>query len=116
MGPKGRLRIAQLHRSSHPGRVEEDGDVAADGQAGSPRRRRGPSPWLNLVIAVFWSGLGISSWITEGPRFSSIVWTVGGVAFFLLSWYQWRHPKDPSRPVRGGTSRWAGGRPEERWH
>jgi hypothetical protein len=108
--------MAHGYPISHPGRVEEDGVVAASGQAKSPRRNRGPRPWVYLIPAVFWSGLAAASWVAGGHLFESIAWTVGGVAFFLLSWYQWRHPKVLSRSVRDSTSRWGGGRPEERWH
>src|SRR5687768_15725215 len=96
--------------------VEEDGPPLRR-EARSPRRTRGrPSPWLFLTSAVFWSGLAAASWIVGMDLVFTIGCAAAGAAWFWASWYARRHANDPLPPGRGASSRWFGGRPDERWH
>jgi hypothetical protein len=67
-------------------------------------------------MALFASGLAAAAWILGMDLVFSIGWTVVTAGWFWASWYARRHANDPLPPRRGATSRWGGGRPDERWH
>jgi hypothetical protein len=66
-------------------------------------------------MTVFNGGLAAASWIFGHGLLLPIAWTVAAVAYFSASWSAWRHAYDPLPPGRRATSRWGGGRPDERW-
>jgi hypothetical protein len=102
--------------ASHHVEVVKDDGVPDKGQAPLPRRTRGrPSPWVPLTLAVFFGCLATASWFLGESLLLSITWTVGAACLFGASLYARRHANDPLPPGRGDTSRWGGGRPDERW-
>jgi threonine/homoserine/homoserine lactone efflux protein len=67
-------------------------------------------------VAVFWSCLAAASWLFGTHPVIAVLATVAGACYFWVSWSAWRHAHEPLPPGRGSTSRWGGGRPDERWH
>jgi hypothetical protein len=80
--------------------------------------RRPLSLWLVVGPALSTVGVALSlaDGRTGGARWLSIVLLVGGVILVVtISAIWWAGRDQPHPPPRQGTSRWAAGRPEERW-
>ena len=82
--------------------------------------RRPPSLWLALgpVLGTLGMVLSISDGDSSEPLWLPLLLIACGAAVVItvsVMWWRGRgKPKPP--PPRQSTSRWAAGRPEERWH
>jgi hypothetical protein len=74
-----------------------------------------PSPGLLLTLGVVFGGLAVASWVMGQSVLLSVAWTLSAVSYSVASWHARRSATDPLPPGRGRTSRWSGGRPDERW-
>ncbi|RFU22213.1 hypothetical protein D0Z06_05940 [Geodermatophilus marinus] len=82
--------------------------------------RRPPSLWLALGPALATLGivLSLSDGDRDEPLWLPLLLTVCGatvVVAVAVMWWRGRGKPQPP-PPRKSTSRWAAGRPEERWH